>query len=80
MCIQPPASDNGSIHRWLAAWVQHTAGCDATGSCASVSCSTHIWLTIVIVGHLLYLAFFLFLLHITQAVVRSPRKSSCSFG
>lgn len=29
MCIQPPASDNGSIHRWLAAWVQHTAGCDA---------------------------------------------------
>lgn len=82
MCIQPPASDNGSIHRWLAAWVQHTAGCDATGSCASVSCSTHIWLTIVIVGHLLYLAFFFFffLLHITQAVVRSPRKSSCSFG
>lgn len=42
-------------------------------------CSTHIWLTIVIVGHLLYLAFF-FLLHITQAVVRSHRKSSCSFG
>lgn len=80
MCIQPPASDNGSIHRWLAAWVQHTAGCDATGSCASVLCSTHIWLTIVIVGHLLYLAFFFFLLHITQAVVRSPRKSSCSFG
>lgn len=80
MCIRPPASDNGSIHRWLAAWGQHTAGCDATGSCANVSCSTHIWLTIVIVGHLLYLAFFSLLLHITRAVVRSPRKSSCSFG
>lgn len=65
MCIQPPASDNGSIHRWLAAWVQHTAGCDATGSCASVSCSTHIWLTIVIIGHLLYLAFFFFFFYYT---------------